>query len=60
MSGARDLSAKVKSATQAKKPANARILTCLEGQVNVEKGQVTAATAISTHLIGILREDGWS
>ena len=41
MSADRVLSAKVKSATQVKKPANARILTCLEGQVNVGKGQVT-------------------
>lgn len=41
MSADRDLSAKLKSATQAKTPANARILTCLEGQVNVGKGQVT-------------------
>ena len=47
MSGARDLSAKVKSATQAKKPANARILTCLEGQVNLEKGQVSVAHDMS-------------
>ena len=41
MSADRDLSAKLKSATQAKTPANARILTCLEKQVNVGKGQVT-------------------
>ena len=42
MSADRVLSAKVKSATQVKKPANARILTCLGGQVNVGKGQLPA------------------
>jgi len=41
MRGDPDVPAVVKPRGQAKKPVNARILTRLQGQVNVGKGQVT-------------------